>query len=97
MSLEQSDSYIKGGIFTVPKQDKYEPLSDCVRNALESYFEQLNGHSINNLHQMVFEEVERPMFESVMDYTGGNQSKAAGILGISRSTLRKKLAYYGIG
>ena len=45
---------------------------------------------------MVMEQVEQPLFKSVMDYTGGNQSKAAALLGISRSTLRKKLAQYDI-
>jgi Fis family transcriptional regulator len=31
-----------------------------------------------------------------MDYTQGNQSQAAGILGINRGTLRKKLRTYSI-
>jgi len=31
-----------------------------------------------------------------MDYTHGNQSQAAGILGINRSTLRKKLKIYSL-
>ena len=39
-------------------------------------------------------EVERPLFEAVMKYTRGNQSQAAGILGINRGTLRKKLKTY---
>ena len=32
----------------------------------------------------------------VMDYTQGNQSQAAGILGINRGTLRKKLRTYSL-
>jgi len=39
-------------------------------------------------------EVEKPLFRTVMDYTGGNQSQAAEILGINRGTLRKKLKSY---
>jgi len=39
-------------------------------------------------------EVERPLFETVMDYADGNQSEAADILGINRGTLRKKLKSY---
>jgi len=31
-----------------------------------------------------------------MDYTNGNQCKAAGILGINRGTLRKKLKTYSL-
>jgi Fis family transcriptional regulator len=39
-------------------------------------------------------EVEPPLLSSVMEYTDGNQSLAADILGISRATLRKKLKQY---
>ncbi|WP_295368562.1 helix-turn-helix domain-containing protein [Thiolapillus sp.] len=31
-----------------------------------------------------------------MEHTNGNQTRAAAVLGISRSTLRKKLALYDI-
>ena len=41
-------------------------------------------------------EVEEPLFKAVMDYTQGNQSQAAGILGINRGTLRKKLKTYSL-
>ncbi len=73
-----------------------EPLRECVRNALASYFHQMNGHDVCDLYQMVITEVEPPLLEAVMRETGGNQSRAAVILGISRSTLRKKLALYGL-
>ena len=96
MNLEYTNTNTSGEQFRVVKQHKDEPLSDCVRSALDSYFTHLNGHSINKLHQMVIEEVERPLFQSTMQHAGGNQSKAATLLGISRSTLRKKLAYYDI-
>jgi Fis family transcriptional regulator len=39
-------------------------------------------------------EVERPLFKTVLEYVGGNQSRAAEILGINRGTLRKKLRDY---
>ena len=42
------------------------------------------------------QQVEQPLFEVAMQHTGGNQSKAAALLGISRSTLRKKLTQYGL-
>jgi Fis family transcriptional regulator len=51
---------------------------------------------VDDLHDMVIREVERPMIETVLDHTHGNQTRAAGMLGISRSTFRKKMAHYGI-
>ena len=80
----------------VSKQDTREPLRDCVRDAIAHYFDQMSDHDINGLYQMVIAETEQPLLETVMEKVGGNQSKAAKILGISRSTLRKKLAIYGL-
>jgi Fis family transcriptional regulator len=45
---------------------------------------------------MVLAEVEVPLLEAVMEYTKGNQSRAAILLGLSRGTLRKKLKIYGM-
>ena len=45
----------------------------------------------------VLAEVEHPMLDMVMQYTRGNQTRAANMLGINRGTLRKKLKKYGMG
>jgi Fis family transcriptional regulator, factor for inversion stimulation protein len=71
-------------------------LCEHVRVAVERYFQQLDGHEVNNLYQMVLHEVERPLIETVLGQCGYNQSKAAQVLGLSRSTLRKKMSQYGI-
>jgi len=75
---------------------KNQPLHDSVRQALESYFTQLKGQAPNNLYEMVLAEVEVPLIEAVMEFTRGNQSRAAILLGLSRGTLRKKLKIYGM-
>ena len=77
---------------TVVRHPKTETLRDCVHEALQSYFHQIGDHSVNGLYRMVMTEVEGPLLETVMEHTRGNQTRAAAILGISRSTLRKKLA-----
>ncbi len=65
-----------------------------MRQSLQEYFDQLDGQTPANLYSMVLAEVEKPLIEMVLQLTKGNQSKAAIILGISRGTLRKKMAQY---
>ena len=72
------------------------PLRTQVQAALKDYFQRLEGHVPCNLYKLVLREVEPPLLETVMEYTRGNQTRAAEILGINRSTLRKKLKQYEI-
>ena len=71
-------------------------LCKHTEDALKNYFATLNGDRPGDLYDLVLGEVERPLFKAVMDYTDGNQSQAAGILGINRGTLRKKLRTYSL-
>ena len=71
-------------------------LHKHTEDALAIYFESLNGDRPGDLYDLVIGEVERPLFQAVMDFTDGNQSQAAGILGINRGTLRKKLRFYSL-
>jgi Fis family transcriptional regulator len=80
----------------VVEADRTDPLSKCVEDALGFYLENMGGHEIANLYELVMEEVERPLFETVLHYTKGNLSQAAKMLGMTRATLRKRLANYGI-
>ncbi len=73
-----------------------KPLCKHTEEALDQYFSSLNGDRPGDLYDLVIGEVERPLFKAVLDYTDGNQSQAAGILGINRGTLRKKLKTYSI-
>jgi Fis family transcriptional regulator len=73
---------------------KNRPLRDYTEEALQKYFGDLNGHRPGDLYDLVLGEVEEPLFKTVLDYTKGNQSVAAEILGINRATLRKKLRHY---
>ena len=80
--------------FTSKKGKK--PLCQHTEDALDLYFTTLNGDRPGDLYDLVIGEVERPLFKAVMDYTQGNQSQAAGILGLNRGTLRKKLRMYSL-
>ena len=82
------------------RQSKFKtnkkPLCQHTEDALDSYFRTLNGDRPGDLYDLVIGEVERPLLKAVMDYTHGNQSQAAGILGINRGTLRKKLRTHSL-
>ena len=73
-----------------------QSFASSVRESLLNYFAQLDGEEPANLYSMVLAEMEVPLLKVIMQYTNGNQSKAAKLLGISRGTLRKKLAIYQI-
>ncbi|HMV71097.1 MAG TPA: DNA-binding transcriptional regulator Fis [Pseudomonadales bacterium] len=69
-------------------------LRCCVRIALQGYFAQLDGQMVSGVYEMVLAEIEAPMLETVLEYTRGNQTLAAEVLGLNRGTLRKKLKRY---
>ncbi len=63
-------------------------LMECVRG--------LRERRSANLYDLVVGLVEKPLLRAVLRETGGNQLRAAQILGINRNTLRKKLTEHGI-
>ena len=76
-------------------QQQNEALSHQVINAVKGYLNAVNSKDANlNLYQLIVEEVEAPLFRTVMELTRYNQSKAARVLGVSRGTLRTKLKRY---
>ena len=77
-------------------QLRNKPLRDLTGEALRTYFRDLNGHQPNALYDLVLGEVEPPLFEAVLSFTRGNQSRAAEFLGLNRATLRKKLKHYDL-
>ena len=68
------------------------PIQRCVRAELQRYFELLDGEPPNDLYRLVMQQVERSLLDTVLQQCGGNRSRAAVWLGISRGTLRGKLA-----
>lgn len=67
-------------------------LRECVRKALDEYYEKLDGERPSQVYRMVTDLVDRTVVESALDRTNNNYSQASKLLGISRSTLKKKLA-----
>ena len=79
-----------------PFSQQESTLRSEVEKSLRRYFQYIEDEPVTDLHQMVMSEVEAPLIEAVMRYTGNNQSKASIMLGLNRGTLRTKLKLYGL-
>lgn len=71
-------------------------ISRCVKKALDGYFKDLDGEKPSAVYNMVIDCVEKPLLETILRYSQGNQTHAAEVLGINRNTLRKKMKDHGI-
>jgi Fis family transcriptional regulator len=71
-------------------------LRDCIKSALAQYSQHIDGGDIVDLYRLVLGAIEPPLIQFAMEQTKWNQSKAAALLGISRSTFIKKLKQYQI-
>ena len=72
------------------------PLEEAVRRRLAELLHADAGAVPRDVHAVLISAVERPMIEVALERAGGNQVKAAEILGINRNTLRKKITDLGI-
>jgi two-component system, NtrC family, nitrogen regulation response regulator GlnG len=67
--------------------------------AITQFFSNNKGKAFSRekIYGRALAEFEVPLLQTVMKQAGGNQLKAAAMLGINRNTLRKKLNDYRIG
>ena len=75
---------------------KSKCLGENVKEAMDKYFVDMDGHEPANLHDLIMSQVEKPLIESVIDNTQGNISRAAQLLGLNRGTLRNRMQKYGL-
>jgi Fis family transcriptional regulator len=72
-------------------------LGECMASSTRRYLADLNGTPCREgLYARMLREIELPLLREVLEWSGGNQSRAADVLGIHRATLRKKLRELGI-
>ena len=72
------------------------PLEEVIERKLIECVRGLREHASANLYDLMIGLVQKPLLRAVLRETGGNQVRAAQILGINRNTLRKKLVEHGI-
>jgi Fis family transcriptional regulator len=70
-------------------------LREAVSRSVRRYLDDLGSHRCDDLYRLVVSEVEGPLLDAVLTHCRGNQTRAAQMLGITRATLRKKLAALG--
>lgn len=83
----------KGGHVVLEENE----VAQYVRQAVNNYFTDLDGEEPScAVYDMVINCVEKPLIETVLHHAGGNQTRAAELLGLNRNTLRKKIQTHKI-
>jgi Fis family transcriptional regulator len=102
-AAKQTSSQITGSPTSGPQSagsqsaSSQSALSECVSRTVRRYLADIGDtECAEGLHALVLREVEIPLLREVLAFHDGNQSRAAGALGINRATLRKKLAAHGL-
>lgn len=80
------------------KRKKNSPkcLREFVSDSVTQYLHDMGNTPPDDLYQRFMTEVEAPLIATVLEHTGGNQSRAAEILGMTRSTLRNRIRRYSL-
>ncbi|MEM9471583.1 MAG: nitrogen regulation protein NR(I) [Pseudomonadota bacterium] len=75
----------------------YNSLSEFVENHMAQYFASFQPNlPPDGLYHRVIQQVEVPLINATLASTGGNQIKAANLLGINRNTLRTRIKELGL-
>jgi two-component system nitrogen regulation response regulator GlnG len=91
------DDLAFSGTAHMPLDGDALPLEAAVRRHVHQRLEEVRqGARPGGVHAALMAAVERPLFEAVLEEAGGNQLRAARILGLNRNTLRKKLTELGV-
>jgi len=73
------------------KINGHNAIAEAVAKSLNEYFVHLDGEEPDDIYRMVIDNVEKSLLANIMERAEGNQTQAADMLGINRTTLRNKL------
>ena len=71
----------------------YQKIVHDITDSWHDLGQEIDGHS---LYHSLIQTTERQMIQRALTLSRGNQSKAAQILGVSRVTIKKKMADYDL-
>ena len=71
-------------------------MEEVLYDRFRVFLQNLGPEPMKSLHVLILKRVEEPLIRSVLEWTGGNQTRAAEILGMHRNTLRAKIRNLGI-
>ena len=71
-------------------------LARVVAGAVPTLFDQLAGVHPQRVYREAMALMERPLLLHALSLTGGNQLRAARLLGVNRNTLRKRCRDLGL-
>lgn len=82
---------------TMQKKPKKAKVEKAIRRLVKQYFNHIDDScEMGCLHPELIRRVERELIRQVLKETSDNQSQAAKILGLSRTTLRKKMVDFDL-
>ncbi len=78
------------------ESETVDDFQTLVNSALPTLVREAAASENGKLYRSVMARIERPLLRQALDLAGGNQLKAARLLGINRNTLRKRLRLLGL-
>ena len=70
--------------------------TSVIMNSVPALAEELLGSRPGDVYRAAVAIIERPLLAHVLAATGGNQLRAARLLGLNRNTLRKRCRELGL-
>lgn len=77
-----------------PIRKEVNNLAHYIESMIKTHLTSQKTSEVSNLHDMLLEQIEPPLFKAVIEHCRYNQCRAATMLGLSRGTLRMKLIKY---